>query len=109
MIYTIQPSQYLDEISRRGIVVVLLHVDDTLYRRSLLALEKAEHRFSGHAFRFCSCLIVDGQAATEVQAIKFPQFRFFLHGSERASHVGIMGENEIAQEIYTILESFNGK
>jgi hypothetical protein len=109
MIHDVPPDQYLDEASRRGVVVVLLHVNDTMYRRARYSLEQAEYRFSGRAFRFSCCHVKDGQDAAEVQAIKFPQFRFFVNGSERSSHVGIMTDDEIAKAIFEILESPHGQ
>jgi len=109
MIYDVSPDKYLDEAAQRGVVVVLLHADDTLYRRARYQLEQAEFRFHGRSYRFCCCRIKDGQEAADVQAIKFPQFRFFVNGSERSSHIGVMSTDEIAKTIFEILESFHGQ
>jgi hypothetical protein len=103
MIYSIVPAQYLDEISRRGIQIVLLHLEDDLYPLALGEFEKVSIRVGNEAWiRLLDCSIKTPEDCVEVQACKFPQVRFFVNGNEHHSHVGKMTVEEILDRIHAI-------
>lgn len=86
----ISPGRYFDEPYGPGRHVVLLHLDDDLYRRASRGVCRVEARTQG--VRFWSMRVTRGDLGT-VQACRFPQYRLFRDGSEVDSRVGLLDDD----------------
>lgn len=107
MIEQLKAEDYLDVVYGRGLHVVLLYCfdDSMLWEMALRSLEPVESRFRGSRNVYLwTCLIQNEQGAESVQVVRMPQYRFFLNGSEKNSHVGVMEAEHILHRIFTIEE-----
>ena len=108
MIRDLKAADYLDHAYGPGVNIVVLYRQDDLglYRDALTQLDLIEHHLHGsphiHLWR---CSIETPEDAEAVQVVKLPQVRFFLRGSERFSHVGVMDADVLLNRIFVIEES----
>jgi hypothetical protein len=107
MVKVLAASDYLDVVYERGLHVVLLYCDDDsrLGVRAVHSLEPVDSRFHGSRnVHLWVCRIETPEDAEAVQVARLPQYRFFLNGSEKHSHVGVMDSEEILHRMFAIEE-----
>jgi hypothetical protein len=85
--------------------VVLLHLRDDLYQDALSGLCAVVPRLYGSRIRLWTCHVHTPDDAALIQACRFPQYRIIVNGIEKTSHVGVLGERELLDKIYTAEES----
>ena len=107
MIKKLAAKDYYDAVYAKGLHVVTLYCEDHsgLSEQALRSLEPVDTRFSYiNSVTLWSCKIETPEDAEAVQVVRMPQVRFFLNGSEKHSHVGIMEPEEILRKIFAIEE-----
>ena len=102
----ITAQEYLDKVYGPGIHVVLIYRnEDDLYREAVSQFKLLEHRIYGsrHIHLWKCCIETPDDAAT-VQIVRLPQIRFFMNGSEKFSHLGVMETEMMLNRIFIIEE-----
>lgn len=95
MIKRLDSESYYDEPYRAGTHVVLLCLPDDLAEAAYGPYERVSDRMLGVTFW---CLEVASVADAEtVQALRFPQYRFFRDGSERYVHLGLLDDARLIE------------
>jgi Rps23 Pro-64 3,4-dihydroxylase Tpa1-like proline 4-hydroxylase len=97
---------YLDTVYGPGIHVVLIYRDeDDLYREAASQFKLLEHRIYGSRhIHLWKCHIDTPEDAATVQIVRLPQIRFFMNGSERFGHLGVMEVEAMLNRIFIIEE-----
>lgn len=95
MIRRLDPQDYHDAPYRPGTHCVLLAMADELTVAAAPPVKQCAELMPTVTFWICS--ITTPEDAETVQAIRFPQYRFFRDGTERHCHVGLLDHAELIE------------
>lgn len=94
----LDPDRYYDEPYGRGIhCVLLVLVDDELSEAAVRAFQRVSSLT--RAVTFWLVPIVTTAQAEAVQALRYPQYRFFHDGNERLHRTGVLDDDELLEAL----------
>ena len=69
----------------------MLHLGDDLYREAKAEFDYIDMKIgTSRSIFLWECRVHTAEDCAAVQACRFPQFRFFVNGNERQTHVGVL-------------------
>lgn len=95
MIERLAADRYYDEPYQAGTHVVLLTQPDDLADAAYGPYERVSRRMP--AVHFWHVEIGSVADVEAVQALRFPQYRFFRDGSERHAHLGLLDDEQLIE------------
>jgi len=95
MIYALTPAEYYDRLYQPGTHVVLLHIGDDLYEDAVGPYRRVAQHLERPYRSFWVCRIRSADDGAQVQACRFPQYRLFHDGEEKAQHTGVLDDEQL--------------